>query len=116
MTTVMTLDEAIRHAEEVAKENEEWYMENPSILGYQEKFYDCKECADEHRQLAEWLKELKSLKENKTGHWIERYIVSPGNSFTVYQCPKCNEISWNQYNYCPECGARVRRQNGRGRR
>lgn len=62
----MTLDEAIRHAEEVAKENEEWYMENPSILGYQEKFYDCKECADEHRQLAEWLKELKRLKEAAT--------------------------------------------------
>lgn len=62
----MTLDEAIRHAEEVAKENEKWHMENPSILGYQEKFYDCKGCAEEHRQLAEWLKELKRLKEAAT--------------------------------------------------
>jgi hypothetical protein len=43
----MTLDEAIKHAEETAKE-----------LG------DCS-CADEHRQLAEWLKELKLLREQR---------------------------------------------------
>ena len=48
----MTLDEAIRHAEEVAE-------------------YDCyndeqKKCADEHRQLAEWLRELKRLRESAT--------------------------------------------------
>ena len=89
----LTLEEAIAHAEEVAD-------------------YDCynddqRVCANEHRQLAKWLKELKSLKENKTGHWIEQDFVSPGASFTVYQCPKCNEISWNQYNYCPECGAKM---------
>ena len=48
----MTLDEAIRHAEEVAE-------------------YDCynddqRKCADEHRQLAEWLRELKRLRESAT--------------------------------------------------
>ena len=37
----MTIDEAIRHAEEKARE-----------LG-------CTECAQEHRQLAAWLRELK---------------------------------------------------------
>ena len=48
----MTLDEAIRHAEEVAE-------------------YDCynddqRKCSDEHRQLAEWLRELKRLRESAT--------------------------------------------------
>jgi len=89
----LTLEEAIAHAEEVAD-------------------YDCyndeqMKCANEHKQLAEWLKELKSLKENKIGHWIERDFVSPGAYFTVYQCSKCNEISWNWYNYCPCCGVRM---------
>lgn len=37
----MTIDEAIKHCEEVA-----------------EKMNDC-ECAEDHRQLAEWLTELK---------------------------------------------------------
>lgn len=47
----MTIDEAIQHCEEVAN--------GMTAQG------DCKECAEEHRQLAEWLKELKHLREVK---------------------------------------------------
>lgn len=43
----MTLDEAIKHAEDVAKTN------------------TCKECAEEHRQLAEWLKDYKRFLEQQ---------------------------------------------------
>lgn len=46
---VMTLDEAIAHAMEKANEL---------------KDCDC-ECAKDHLQLAEWLKELKFLRERK---------------------------------------------------
>ena len=42
----MTLDEAIIHTREVAAQ-----------LG-------CCECADEHRQLAEWLEELRERRKN----------------------------------------------------
>lgn len=63
----MTLDEAIKHAEEVAEEKEEQAWE----AQLQEEYITCKDCAKEHRQLAEWLKELKQLrKQTKTGHWI----------------------------------------------
>lgn len=44
----MTIDEAIRHCEEVAERYET-----------QE---GCQECAADHRQLAEWLTELKNAK------------------------------------------------------
>ena len=57
----VTLDEAIKHCEEVAEENlkeadyhKEWHE------SYSEK--DCRECAEDHRQLAEWLRELRELK------------------------------------------------------
>jgi hypothetical protein len=40
----MSLDEAIKHAEEVANKT------------------NCSECSDQHRQLAEWLKELKEYR------------------------------------------------------
>ena len=43
----MTLDDAIKHCQQVADES------------------DC-ECADEHRQLAEWLQELKEFKQMQT--------------------------------------------------
>ena len=63
----MTLDEAIKHAEEVANieaENAEWFnLGDDSSEMFREKYEKCKECAEEHRQLAEWLKELKDYKE-----------------------------------------------------
>jgi hypothetical protein len=45
----MTIDEAIEHCEKVAN-------------GMTEQG-KCAECAAEHRQLAEWLKELKNARE-----------------------------------------------------
>ena len=52
----MTLEEAIKHAEEVAEKNE-WFDKNCL------ESMQCRECAKEYRQLAEWLKELKQLRE-----------------------------------------------------
>lgn len=54
----MTLDEAIRHCEEVAEEKEQEAKEAHVLSGM-----DCMECASEHRQLAEWLRELKAYRE-----------------------------------------------------
>ena len=55
----MTLDEAIKHAEEKAEEQRnkaEW------VKPIDEK---CLKCAEEHEQLAEWLKDYKRLLEKK---------------------------------------------------
>ena len=59
----MTLDEAIAHAREVAEEQRKacdlsWVWDNPDNI---------KKCAKEHDQLAEWLEELKFLKQWKLG-------------------------------------------------
>ena len=62
----MTLDEAIKHAEEKAKELRERsdvLSETPAKISRGQEISDCLECAEEHEQLAEWLKELKSYKE-----------------------------------------------------
>lgn len=65
----MTLDTAIKHCEEKAKEQREiakCYIstEYPRVRAQRRK---CNKCAREHEQLAEWLKELKAYrtKENK---------------------------------------------------
>ena len=69
----MTLDDAIRHAEEKAEQNEEIYKAHCRI--YTKEVVDkidpnpsCKKCAEEHRQLAEWLRELKQLREQT--RWV----------------------------------------------
>lgn len=65
----MTLDEAIKHAREKAKEQRK---DNDTCVvkeGYGCKdcayYYSksCIECAEEHEQLAEWLEELKEYKQ-----------------------------------------------------
>lgn len=54
---MLTLDEAIRHAQETA--------DNTAV---------CSSCREDHRQLAEWLRELKAIKEYtkslQSGHWM----------------------------------------------
>lgn len=56
----MTLDEAIKHCEEVAEEYQAT-IDSLDIVG--KGLDECEECAKEHRQLAEWLRELKAYKE-----------------------------------------------------
>lgn len=56
----MTLDEAIIHAEETAEEIDN-ACEHYKIAGV--NVGNGRRCAEEHRQLAEWLKELKRYKE-----------------------------------------------------
>lgn len=58
----MTLDEAIKRTEEVADKKRKEACNLYAAKNYEES-RECIWGADEHRQLAEWLKELKQLKE-----------------------------------------------------
>lgn len=62
----MKIDEAIKHAEEVANLCE-YEASRYDMTDSYESHVACQEgkCAEEHRQLAEWLKELKQLREQK---------------------------------------------------
>lgn len=60
----LTLDEAIKHAKEVADMNyndAEKFDSNDSVENYMKA--NRIKCAEEHEQLAEWLEELKSYKD-----------------------------------------------------
>jgi hypothetical protein len=58
----MTIDEAIKHAEEVAEEKEN---EGKLLCQSEGASIGCLTCAEEHRQLAEWLKDYKRLLEQE---------------------------------------------------
>ena len=68
----MTLDEAIKHAEEVADVCE-FEASKYDMTDAYESYVACQDgnCAKEHRQLAEWLKELKQLREQELCEDIE---------------------------------------------
>lgn len=59
----LTLDEAIKHAKEVAEKNYRG-ADFESIDSVDDDIKaNCVKCAEEHEKLAEWLEELKSYKE-----------------------------------------------------
>ena len=62
---MLSLDEAIKHAEEKAAELREYsdVLSETSTTPKGKEISDCLECAEEHEQLAEWLKELKRYRE-----------------------------------------------------
>jgi len=70
----MTLDEAIKHAEEVAKEQDKLCKRYDDASGYSRSHNEdirttdakrCEKCVEDHRQLAEWLKDYKRLKKQE---------------------------------------------------
>ena len=62
----MTLDEAIKHAREVAEDKRadaDWKFRHGRLNAD-----DCISCAEEAQQLAEWLEELQELRNITAGH------------------------------------------------
>lgn len=73
----MTIDEAIQHCEEVAEKQDKLCEISVTERAKEQN----SKCAEEHRQLAEWLKELKAYKETwrKLGMWLAdtRLAIAP---------------------------------------
>jgi len=115
----MTLEEAIKRAEEVAETNENIKEEDISLLYCDDTeciknhLNSCKQYAEEHRQLAEWLKDYKRLKEQepKVGKWIyhEKSISTAFKELRECSCCHCY-FRWEmpRNSYCPNCGAEMR--------
>ena len=91
----MTLDEAIKHAEEVAmRKDEEANNLEHYDMNVSDAVIECRTCADEHRQLAEWLKDYKRLLEQQIEFRIGyKYPECGGFMLTesgVKNLPYCN--------------------------
>lgn len=109
----MTIDEAIAHAREVAKrrmaEYENHYDKDTHYYPTQ-----CKKCAEEHIQLAEWLEELKQYRAIGTPEECRAAVekqtakkpMHVTNSYFGYQKHK------EHVGYCPDCGHQVEEPYG----
>ena len=74
---MLSIDEAIAHAREVAtiqRNNEKLNRTLGTASPYVNE--NCLKCAEEHEQLAEWLEELKAYKENQ--HRSLRHMYEKG--------------------------------------
>ena len=81
----LTLDEAIKHAKEVADMNyndAEKFDSNDSAENYIKA--NCMKCAEEHEQLAKWLEELKSYKNLEEQGLLVRLPCKVGTEVFCY--------------------------------
>ena len=115
---MLDLESAIKHCEEKAEELDELSKQydeasryfrnhNKDIVSVNakvnaQKCLECFECAKEHRQLADWLKELKGLREDEgvkdvfKNCYTCKYIeLKPDD----YPCDRCMHRYINQYVY-----------------
>lgn len=82
----MNLDDAIKHCEEIA-ESKEKQVKNGDWKKDSLTERNCIKSAEEHRQLAEWLKDYKRLKEQEP-KWIpvsERLPEEDGDYYVTYE-------------------------------
>ena len=75
----MTLEEAIKHCEEEAKRQDDVSRSAAKHGVLQKDIEFCKQCATDHRQLAEWLKELLQRRE-----WCAQYEVEQISNLEQY--------------------------------
>ena len=91
----MDYQEAIEHAREVAKRKRAEATYNfPTLVEY---YNECKKCADEHEQLAEWLEELKQYEQLGTLEEVREAVekqaaISREIIEGKYFCPKCHNL------------------------
>lgn len=81
--------------EEVAEEKENLINKTYATFGedrslFKEEENECKKCAEEHRQLAEWLIELKQLREQTK--WIPVSEGMPNKYVDVICCTDAKEV------------------------
>lgn len=95
----MTLEEAIKHAEEEAKEQDKLCKRYDDASGYTRSHIEeirtssakqCEKCADEYRQLAKWLKELRDYRKRMPSYEAgyndaKREIALSGEYERVYE-------------------------------
>lgn len=66
----MTIDEAIKHCLEVVENNEQFASGKWIGSEGETNRQECEQCAADHRQLAEWLTELKDLRAEQNEQYV----------------------------------------------
>lgn len=127
---MLTLDEAIHHCREKAKElRKEADLFSNSPAYSESTTAGCLECAKEHEQLAVWLMELKERREkddknysigyrdgtldarhhyeNQNRKWKGEWIFTD-DDYGFWHCNQCKAIGSPHNNFCPNCGANMK--------
>ena len=103
---MLTIDEAIAHAREVANT-----QKGKSGICLQnglecEHFSDCISCAEEHEQLAEWLEELKAYRAIGTVEECRNSVLDILKAYNK-AIDDCKELTFREVVYCDSLNDRT---------
>lgn len=121
----MTLDEAIKHCDELTEAHDKLCKRYDDASGYSRSHNEAirtsdakkhEKCSQDFRQLTERLKDYKRLKEKDEARMVRYEGDGYADGEMVYDCafcPNCDhEIEVDSENwgcmFCPECGQRLR--------
>ena len=98
----MTLDEVIAHARDVAERNRRAMSFEPEDNIDDDIKVNCLNCATQHEQLAEWLEELKFLRQWKSDIMDEfcKYDVSSFEELVTNTRNKAIDDFVTKYKFC----------------
>ena len=103
---MLSIDEAIAHAREVAegqKRRSGICVQNDSEC---DKFSACLKCAEEHEQLAEWLEELKAYREIGTVEECKNSVLDIQKAYNK-AIDDCKELTFREVVYCDSLNDRT---------
>ena len=103
---MLSIDEAIAHAREVASEQKRRSgicVQNNSEC---DKFSACLKCAEEHEQLAEWLEELKAYREIGTVEECKNSVLDIQKAYNK-AIDDCKELTFREVVYCDSLNDRT---------
>lgn len=92
----MTIDEAIKHCEEVAEryETQAKIIDRRKLGSALNNPTACRECAADHRQLAAWLRELKEAKRLLKAAVED--MNNGGCNSNCYKCKHCGACDYSE--------------------
>ena len=104
---MLDIDTAIKHCLEVAEQNEtqaeKWQEEGGEEWG---KTTACRECAADHRQLAEWLQELRAYRKFRICGNCRHYVYGTTHFGECHVTSDIEPLTWKTLSF-PEIKSRL---------
>lgn len=108
----MTIDEAI------ARERQETKEQRDYIGTFDDEYSKmCEVWTEEHEQIANWLEELKVIKEmdlsisqhftKEQSDWIKKYCINRNKEFYNKAIDDCKELTFREVVYCDSLNGRT---------
>ena len=62
----------------------------------------------QYKEWVDYVEELPTYSAEQTAEWITKNKITYSGSFWEIKCSNCGKEAESIYNYCPNCGAKIK--------